>query len=224
MGMGYRIFCRLLMLGVTALVCLRLTSVAGPWLAVGIWVAGIGLLCGVVACLLRLQPPGRVGAINHISAFVLPWGFSIGRGKLLPIVLTSWFGWALLGAAVIVLNAHGYGLHGQGSIDAAAYHRSGLMTILLLASWIIDGAVALRLITVVATRANDNPMPPGMLRPILAILALLAASITLTVIGHTAGQARLALLLTGGPIVVLGGGYGLWLLFMLTVGRKTRWN
>jgi hypothetical protein len=38
------------------------------------------------------------------------------------------------------------------------------------------------------------------------------------------GAKRLALMIAGGPPLLIGGGYGLFLLFVLTFGRNVRWN
>jgi hypothetical protein len=88
----------------------------------------------------------------------------------------------------------------------------------------IDGAVLLRLLTFILTRANSNPIAPGTFRPIGGLGAVLAASIALVVFGSSAASTNLALLLTGAPIVLFGGGYFLWLACVLTFGRKARWN
>jgi len=44
------------------------------------------------------------------------------------------------------------------------------------------------------------------------------------IFGNSAVSTTLALLLTGAPIVLFGGGYFLWLGCVLTLGRKARWN
>lgn len=213
----YTILSRTFMILLTAFACTTLIARTGAWTAAGIWIATIGLVCGSTALVMRLQPPGRVTPINYIAGIVLPWGYAIGRGRLLPIVLESWFRWALLGGAIVLLAA-------RSRAAAAAYHPGPVLTTLLLLSWIVMAAAALRLITHVLTRANDNPIPPGTFGPILAMLGLLAASVALTAFGHTPAHARLALLLTGAPVAVIAGGYGLMMLVMLTFGRHARWN
>jgi hypothetical protein len=88
----------------------------------------------------------------------------------------------------------------------------------------IDGAVLLRLLTFILTRANSNPIAPGTFGPIGGLAALLTASVALVLFGNSAASTNLALLLTGAPIVLFGGGYFLWLACALTLGRKARWN
>ena len=68
----------------------------------------MGILCCLVALGMHMQPMGKVGIFNYLAGIVLPWGYKIGRGKLVPIVIESWIRWVLLGAAVVVLAAHGY--------------------------------------------------------------------------------------------------------------------
>ena len=94
----------------------------------------------------------------------------------------------------------------------------------LCLSWVVVGEGALRLTTNLVTRANANPLPPGTFPPIAGMIGLVLASAGLTLWGSTAGQFYTAMLLTVGPVVVIGGGYGLMLLVFLTCGRNMRWN
>jgi hypothetical protein len=222
----FTIISRLAAFAAVAGVCTWLNSRFGPWTAVGLWSAGAGFLCGLVALLMHRQPMGRVTIVNYAAGVVLPWGYRIGRGKLPPIVLLSWAGWTSLGAAFIIARMRGWNgfINQAGTPQTGEYHRAMVMTILLVASWVIDAAVVLRLITFLVMRANPNPIPPGTFGPILGILAILAASVALTIFGHSALTSNLALLLTGGPILLIAGGYALVLLAMLTFGRHTRWN
>jgi hypothetical protein len=214
---------RLLMCSLTVLVCVWLVLTAGPWAAIGLWAAAIGAICGTVALLMHLQEPGRRSVINRMAGLILPWGYAIGRGKLLPIVIESWFRWVLVGAAVVLLTAHG---NPESGLDPSRLRssRSAIVTLLLFLSWVIDGAVVLRLVTIAATRARPRRLPASILGPIAGIGAMIAASVSLTVFGHNPGLTALALLIAAGPLVVVGGGLGLMFLVMVTFGRHTRWN
>jgi hypothetical protein len=212
---------RLLMFGLTAGVCIGLASRFGPWAAIGIWTAGIGALCGGVGLLMKRQPMGEVTFVNRLTAVVLPWGFRIGRGKLLPIVIESWFRWVLLGIAVVVLLPYGLGAHSQ---QAGAYHRGLTASVLLLVSWLIDGTVVLRLITTLLMRGHANPIAPGTIVPIFVLIGMIAASAALACFAANWAMTGAAVLIAGGPIVVIGGGYGLVLAVMALSGRKARWN
>jgi hypothetical protein len=221
----FKIISRLVMLCLTALTCTWLSKLTGAWIATACWAAILAVLCGGTALLMRAQAPGRVTPINYLAGIVLPWGYKIGRGKLPPIVLCSWLGWLTIGTAAIILTAQGcrpYGAGWSAHPATTEYHRGSVVNALLFLSWVIDGAVLVRLVTVISTRSN--PIPPGTLKPIAIITLLLLASIALAIFGHGAAQSNLALLLTAGPIVIIGGGYGLMILVMVTFGRNTRWN
>src|SRR5262249_38458976 len=118
-----KIYPRLLMIGLIALTCLWLASKTSALGAIGIWAAVIAAVCGGVALLMHVQKPGRITPINYIAGIVLPWGFAIGRGKLLPIVIESALRWLLVGVAVIILRTHSQGV---------------IVPVLLFASWMID--------------------------------------------------------------------------------------
>jgi hypothetical protein len=205
----FQIVSRVLMFGLTAVVCAWLTSKFGGLRAMGLWALALAVVCGGTALLMNVQPPGRITPINYLAGVVLPWGYKIGRGKLLPIVVASWLGWVVAGLAVIVLRTRVPGV---------------TMPAMLFASWIIAALVVLRLVTMILTRGNSNPIAPGTLTPIVALGALLIASIAMVIFGRSETWTNLALLLTGGPILFLGGGYLLWLGAVLTIGRNARWN
>jgi hypothetical protein len=205
----FQVSSRLLMFSLTALACVWLMSRFGAWIAMGLWAAAMAAVCGGTALLMNRQSPERVTPINYLAGFVLPWGYKIGRGKLLPIVGASWLGWVVAGLAVIVLRTRTPGV---------------IVPAMLFASWMIIGAVVVRMVTMLLMRANANPLPPGTFAPILSMIALLVASAAFVVFGRSNAWTNVALLLAGGPIVLIGGGYLLWLGVMLTFGRNARWN
>jgi len=215
----YTILWRLIMFSLTAFVCVWLNKLVPAAAAIGIWAVGVGILCCLVALGMHRQPVGKVTVFNYLAGIVLPWGYKIGRGKLLPIVIESWIRWVLLGAAVVALTAHGF-----DSLAPSGYHRGPVVSTLLLLCWVIDAAVLFRIVTMLAIRANDNPLPPKTFPPILALFGMIVVSAGLVIFGHSAAADRIALLICGGPILLIGGGYGLFLLVMMTAGRKARWN
>ena len=164
----YTIHWRLIMFSLSAFVCVWLSRLFPAAAAIGIWALGIGILSCLVGLGMRMQPMGKVGIINYLAGIVLPWGYKIGRGKLVPIVIESWIRWVLLGIAVVILAIHGY--RGASSSPAGDYHRGPVISTLLLLAWIIDAAVLFRIITMLAMRANANPLPPKTLPPILGNL------------------------------------------------------
>jgi hypothetical protein len=163
------------------------------------------------------QPPERVTAINVLAGYLLPFGYQIGRGRLMPIVLTSWVIWVLVGIAA-ALAASGHRTHAADAPEGP----STVVSALLFLSWLVDGGVVLRLIGILAMRRR-RPQP-SILFLVICLTALVAASIALTLLGRTAPYRALALALAGGPPLFVGGGYGLYVLFILVFCRKARWN
>jgi hypothetical protein len=90
-------------LGVGA--CLALASALGPWRGFAIWVGGMALICTATAMLMQRQPIGTMGFGNYLAGWTLPWGYRIGRGKLWPIVATSWMIWMLIGVAISLVTS-----------------------------------------------------------------------------------------------------------------------
>jgi hypothetical protein len=224
-----RILIRGLSLVAAGAICAELALKLGPWRAMALWAIGVAVVGGVVAFLMHRQsPPEKVSWINYLAGAVLPWGYRIGRGKLWPIVVTSWAIWMLLGVAVIMATARTAttAAHADSEVAAAtmpAKRASVVMTLLCLA-WLVDGGALLRCIGLVATSANPRHMMRSLAVPMLVLAGILVASIALVVANSTAIAAQLALLIAGGPPLLVGGGYGIFVLVMLTAGRNARWN
>lgn len=92
-----------------------------------------------------------------------------------------------------------------------------------IALWAV-GMMAFRLITVVATGAKSGMRFSGVRAPILSLLALIAASVALTIFGQTAALTLISLILAGGPIVFIAACFSFVLLTALMRGRHARWN
>src|SRR5262245_29781275 len=99
---------RLSVLASAGWICHELANRLGAPLAIAIWAVGIGVICGLTALAMHRTPVGKIGFANYLGGIMLPFGYSIGRGKLLPIVLVSWAVWVAAGALVIILSANGY--------------------------------------------------------------------------------------------------------------------
>jgi len=196
--------------------CWWLTGNVGAMTALAIWVGASAAMCAMAAVLLHRQAPGRIGVVNYAAGFVLPWGYRIGNGRLTAIAITSAIIWALLGAAVVTLRI-------PASSAAHVDNTHAVLRALLLMSWIIDGGALLYLLSVMSRS-------PGLVRSLLKVTAIVAAmliaSVALTLFSHPGSGTMmpLALAISGGPPLVVGSAYGLFLLVMLTVGRNARWN
>jgi hypothetical protein len=209
----------LLRLGILALggwICHELAIRMGAPLAIAIWAAAIGAACGLTALAMHRVPIGKVGFANYLAGIVLPFGYHIGKGKLLPIVLVSWAVWTAAGAAVAILSASGYD---PRAASADGSRHITILTILLWISWIADAMAILYLLRVLTTRLGfASRSAPQMMLFIGILIAMIAGSALM----WSFGMDWQAVTLAGGPILFLGGSYGLFLSVLLIT--KPRWN
>jgi hypothetical protein len=113
--------------------------------------------------------------------------------------------WVVLGAAIILMLRF----------------RSDRSQALLVLAWAVDAAALLYVAGVMLANRGSRP---GALLVVAGILAgMIAASLLLWRAGNPAAT-KLALIIAGGPPLVIGVGYGLFVLLMVTVGRNARWN
>jgi hypothetical protein len=81
-----------------------------------IYVAIVGLLCGVSAALLRFQRVGSTpGVVNRLAGVNIGRGFRlvrrwdlVGDAQLIAATLAAWLMWSILGGAVIAIASQGY--------------------------------------------------------------------------------------------------------------------
>ena len=98
------------------------------------------------------------------------------------------------------------------------------MMAFLAVAWVIDGGALLWIAGLLATSTNTAQMMRS-LGPVAAVLiGMLASSVALVTMTESAKAAWLAVLIAGGPPLVLGGAYGLFIVVMLTAGKNARWN
>jgi len=180
-----------------------------PWLAMIIWSILTAALCAIGAWLLHGAPLGLVNWRNRAAGYLLPWGFKLGRGKLLPSAIAAWLIWVAIGTATITLI----------SWPASAATSHPVIATLLFISWIILGALIVRQLGFIHTFGSAHGRR-SLGQSALALAALIAAGLTLWLLRRPGW----ALVVSGGPIAMVGGGYGLFLAVMLTVGRNARWN
>ncbi len=216
----------LLKVVLAAVACAWLTLRLGPWKAIGAWAMIVAIVCSIVALLMRAQLLGKVTIINYLAGFTMPWGYRIGRGNLLPIVLTSWSIWVLLSVAVALSMMPQAPPTDKANSTAIA--RSGergiAVMVLLCVAWLIDGAVLLRLIGVAATSANAGNVMRSMPPISLLLLGMIGGSVALVSCSHSSGAVWIAVLIAGGPTLLAGGGYLVFLAVILSAGKNARWN
>jgi len=175
--------------------------------AIGAWLVLCLVACALGALALSSQPVGVATLAGRVGSLVVRWGFAAGRGRLLPAVAISWLAWAIFGTALIV----------------ALQHRSETQLQLLALAWAVD-ALALMYVCGIALARRSASMTRGLLPIAGALVGMLAVSAIQWSHPLLPGGRRTALLIAGGPPLYIGGAYGLFLLVMMTFGRRARWN
>lgn len=210
-------FYRLLPVEIVVAVTLGMRAVMSPWLA---WLAtiGVGALLAVVGALvLRTTKVGEMTWKNTLAGYLLPWGYHLGGGTLPGLVLGCVAVWAALAAAVLLGSAPAAAV---ATPNQPAAVSAGTPAWLVLA-WIVAGAFLFWMGGQLRRYYQPgSSVTRSQAKLVFAVAAMLVGSVVLNQLGHPG----LALLVAGGPILVVGGGYALFLGVMLMFGRNTRWN
>lgn len=201
-----------------------LLEVLSPWLAV-VAAAAIAVgTCGLGALLLRSTVTGSITWRNHLAGWLLPWGYFLGRGQLPGITAACSTIWTLLATSSIVARATSAAPTAALPATAAATAATPAeptMPWLLVVAWVVNGAAMLYLLKTVLTAFGPGTRAGMSLWRFIAVLAaLIAGSVVLQLSGNTG----LATLVAGGPPLLVGGFFGLWMLAMIVFGRNARWN
>lgn len=190
--------------------CFLLVARAGVGTAAVVWAAGSAIACVVGVWLLRTSAIGRVTWKNRVAAYLIPWGWQFGDGRLGRVAVLSWCGWVAIATGVIVLMppaeaaAPGYGW------------RVALGTV-----WAVDaGALAYVAGTIHRHFSFTTGRGGHSLRVVGAVLVGL---LTTSGAFYALGWPYLAVAVAGGPPLVVGVGYGLFLGMLIVFGRG-RWN
>jgi hypothetical protein len=170
------------------------------------------------ALLLRGSAVGKVTWRNYTAGWLLPWGYTLGRGQLKGIALVSGSLWTLLAAGAIYVSTTATAADSSAAPGAPAASISAWW---LLLAWVVDGGCLLYLLGQSLKNSLRGSSAGIRLRKLLlALVAMLVGSLVLQLFGYTG----LAVLVAGGPPLVLGGTYGLFLLMLLCLGRNAHWN
>lgn len=213
---------RLLPVAVVVAVTLAMRAALSPWLA---WLATVGvgaLLAALGALVLRTTKVGELTWKNRLAGHLLPWGYHIGGGSLPGLVLGCVVVWAALAAAVLLAYAPAAapGQPAAAAPNPTAAASAGTSPWLVLA-WVLAGAFSLWLFGQLRKFYQPgSSVTRSQGRLLLMVAALLVGSVAL----HQLGHSGVALLVVGGPILVVGGGYALFLGVILVFGRNMRWN
>lgn len=199
--------------GLAVAVCALLIVNFGWPVAAVVWTAVSLVACVVGAVLLRTSEIGRVTWKNYAASYLIPWGVRVSGGKLWPIPVVSWVVWVVIAGGVFALTP-GPGSDGLTSEEV-------VLRVLLGLSWAVAGyAFGYSLVTL---SRNFSSRSSGS-RTLTLFCGVIAGSLALSVALHLCGFTLLALMTTGGPVLVFGGGYGLFVLAVLVFGRNSRWN
>ncbi len=178
---------------------------AGAWLAgshgvlpaIAMVAAFYALASAPAAWLLHGAPLGRVSWRNRAAVPLAPWLHVLGGGSLPGLLSASWCCVTLLAAA--------------GAL--------GRDCPWLLAAWLLDGWAGAYLMRVRVRSCHHRAQRR-------AVDAVLGGLVTLAMAGLVAallGAPRVGAVLAAGPLLLVGGLYGLWLGSVL-LARPRRWN
>ncbi len=187
-----------------ALVKLILAPAGRPVLLYWAAVSLVACLLGAVA--IWSQPLGQATAAGRLGSAVVRWGFRATQGKLFGAAVISWIIWLVIGSAAIL----------------AGRAKGDLSYRLMLLAWAVDFGVLCYLLGV--WLANRGSGMHSLLVISAVLVAMIGISATLWFGNGSEAARKTALTLAGGPTLVIGGGYGVFLLVVLTVGRNARWN
>jgi hypothetical protein len=198
----------------------RLGLVLGGGRALVVWAAIWAIACGMATLLLWTSTTDKVTWKNRLAGYLIPWGGRLNGGMLWPIPVISWLVWMAIGGATVwLLVIDPKGETGNVVMDAAWGGR--LKQIGLLIAWIIDGTALLYVLGLPGTAGSWKSSNGRLLLKVSGvILGIIAASLVM----YAMGASGLALMVAGLPPLVLGVGYGLFTLLIVSLGRKARWH
>jgi len=171
--------------------------------ALGVWALFCALACLVGAAAIASQPLETSTLAGRLGGLVVRWGFDAAGGRLPGAAAISWLLWCVLGGAVIAFT------HGAG--DPL---RQGMV-----AAWAAD-LLGLGFVLAAAAARRGQGTVGALLPPAAVLAGVLVTGAALWM----AGARWAALAVTAAPPVLVGGGYGPFVLVILLFGRNARWN
>jgi hypothetical protein len=176
------------------------------------------LLPALGALLLTTLRTQEVGWKNYAAGWLLPWGYTLGRGKLLGIALACGTCWLFLFAVGIA--AERLATPGADSTEISA-EAPALARWFLVGGWLVNGIALLYLFGTLRKNFTLRSSEGRSLMKVIAfVLGLIGGSIALAFLGFP----RAAAAVSAGPALLLGAFYAVWIGFLLTLGRNARWN
>lgn len=180
----------------------------GPLMGLALWAGLMAIACVGSAWLLKTSPVGQVNWHNRVGEVVLPWGYPLSAGKLMPLATIAWLVWVAIGAAAVVLQC-------------SATAKNPSLAVLLFVTWMLYGGCCLRQLGLIFHHFRNSPRPR---RSMIVLTAVMIGIVVVSLVLWRMDRVRMALLVADGPLAVVGGGYGLFLASMLAFRGKGRWN
>jgi len=191
-----------------------------PWAAIGLSFVTAAALCLTGFACLRQVRVGELSWRNHLAGWLLPWGYRLGRGQLARIVVISWLVWSLLATAAVWAGGARWPDAADTVPTAVASGPDAPGSVLLLLAWIVDGVLLWLVLGAGGGIGFANAQDRTRLRVVLVLGALLVGSLVLFFTAHV----TLALWVAGGPPLLVGLCYGVFMGVVVLAGRKARWN
>ncbi len=170
------------------------------------WAAVSLAACVLGALAIASQSVGQPTLAGRFGSSVVRWGFRATQGRLWGATIISWLLWLVIGSAVIL------GIRAQGNLP----YR------MMLLAWTVDFGILCYLLGV--WLMNRGSGMHSLLTMAAILIGMIAVSGTLWFANGSDAARKTALMVGGGPPLVIGTGYGLFLLVVMTVGRNARWN
>lgn len=171
------------------------------------WVGVSAALCVVGAMLIASQPLATPTRAGFVGSCVVPYGYKVSQGTLPLATAISWLFWVIVGSAAILVFVH----------------RHDPLLAGLIVSWLIITLLLMRLTGTILDGYRGQSAPTSLVKLVASLGVMLVASMALTAVG-TPWSRWAALVIAGGPLAAVGGAYGLFVLAVLTVGRKAQWH
>ncbi|MBK8098697.1 MAG: hypothetical protein IPK26_16415 [Planctomycetes bacterium] len=200
----------------TTLLRLALPAALGWWLA-GRYATGptVGIAAGVFAVLaflgcvlLRLSSVGQISGLNRVGGLLLPFAWRFGRGSLARMAIGATALQTVLATAGALARNGGVGAPGGSAL------------LVLIVAWTVDGLAVLWIVHLMHGYRVGSSGGNGMLRVILFLLIVIAASAVL----HHYGWTWLGVLVAGLPPACVGAYFGLYMALFMFGGKNRRWN
>lgn len=171
------------------------------------------------ALLLNSLKVGQVDWRNYAAGWLMPFGYSLGRGKLVGMVIACAAIWFAISVAGVLLSQPGL-LTPTAPAATTPAAPSGWAWPTLIAGWVVLGAIFVHMLGTLHKNFSGSSSGGRELRKLLGFVVVLVAVSALL---HVFGSTRLAALVAIGPPAAVGGLMGLWVLMILII-RPKRWN